>query len=63
MYNLQYVGKSKTPFNIILDNHRKDVRDPKAISADKHFQKNGHRFNEQARFTIFCKLTNKQMCF
>ena len=41
-----------------MNNHRKDVKDPKAILADKHFQKNGHRFNEQARFTIIDSLTN-----
>ena len=37
--------------NIRLNNHRKDVKDSKAILADKLFQKNGHRFNEQVRFT------------
>ena len=44
--NLQYVGKIETLFNIRLNNHRKDVKDPKAILADKHFQKSDHRFNE-----------------
>ena len=29
--------------------------------ADKHFQKNGHRFNEQARFTIIDRLTNTNL--
>ena len=38
-YNLQYVSKNKTPFKIRLNNHRKNVKDPKAIFADKHFQK------------------------
>ena len=37
--NLQYVDKNETPFSIRLNNHRKDVKDPKAILADKHFQK------------------------
>ena len=37
--NLQNVGKNETPFNIRFNNHRKDVKDPKAILADKHFQK------------------------
>ena len=37
--NLQYVSKNKTPFKIRLNNHRKNVKDPKAIFADKHFQK------------------------
>ena len=31
--------KNKTPFKIRLNNHRKNVKDPKAIFADKHFQK------------------------
>ena len=37
--NCKYVGKNKTPFNIRLNNHRKDIKDPKAIVADKQFQK------------------------
>ena len=32
---LQYVSKNETPFNIRLSNYRKDVKDPKAILADK----------------------------
>ena len=59
--NLQYVGKNETPFKIKLNNHRKDLEDPKAILADKHFQKNGHRFNEHARFTIIDRLTNTNL--
>ena len=59
--NLQYVGKNETPLNIRLNNHRKDVKDPKAILADKHFQKNGHRFNEHARFTIIDRLTKTNL--
>ena len=43
--NLQYVRKNETPFNIRLKNYREDVKDSKAILADKYFQKNGHRFN------------------
>ena len=37
--NLQHVGKNETSFNIRLNNHRKNVNDPKAILGDKHFQK------------------------
>ena len=59
--NLEYVDKNETPFYIRLNNHRKDVKDRKAILADKHFQKNGHRFNEHARFTITDKLTNTNL--
>ena len=48
-------------FSIRLNNHRKDVKVPKAILADKHFQKSGHIFNEHARFTIIDRLTNKNL--
>ena len=59
--NLEYVDKNETPFYIRLNNHRKDVKDRKAILADKHFQKNGHRFNEHAIFTIIDRLTNTNL--
>ena len=41
IFILQYVGKNETPFNIRLNNHRKAVKDPKAILADRHFQEDG----------------------
>ena len=56
---LQYVGKSETPFNLRLNNHRKDVKDinnSKAIPACTHFRKNGHDFNIHAKFTIIEQL-------
>ena len=59
--NLQYVRKSETTFNIRLNHHRKDVKDPEAILADKHFSKNGHRFNEHATFTIINRLKNTNL--
>ena len=37
--NLQYLGKNETLFKIRLNNHKKDLKDPKAILPDKHFQK------------------------
>ena len=47
---IQYVGKSETPFNLRLDNHRKDVNNLKAIPACNHFKIHGHNimkhFNE-----------------
>ena len=58
---LQYVGKNEILFNIKLNSHRKDVKDPKAILADKHFQKSGHRFNKLARFIIINRLTNTKL--
>ena len=47
--------------NIRLNNHRKYEKDSKAVLADELFQKNGHRFNEQARFTIIDRLTNRNV--
>ena len=41
---IQYVGKSENPFNLRLNNHRKDVYNPKAISACNHFKIHGHNF-------------------
>ena len=39
-----------------LNNHRKDVKDPKAISVDKHFNQTGHNFNLHAKFIIIVQL-------
>ena len=36
----------------------KDVKDLRAILADKHFQKNDHKLNEHAKFLITDRLTN-----
>ena len=59
--NLQYVGKNETPFNIRLNHHRIDVKDPKATLANKDFQKIDHRFNVHARFTIINRSTNTNL--
>ena len=53
---IQYVGKAETAFNIRLNNHRKDVKDPKAITVDKHFSQTGHNFNLHAKFIIIEQL-------
>ena len=37
--NIQYVGKSETPFNISLNNHREDAKNPNAIPVFKHFNR------------------------
>ena len=31
--NIQYVGKSETPFNIKINNYRKDIKNPNTIPA------------------------------
>ena len=53
---IQYVGKAETAFNLRLNNHRKDVKDPKAIPADKHFSQTGYNFNLHAKFIIIEEL-------
>ena len=40
--NIQYVGKSETPLNIRLSNHRKDIKNANAMPACKHFKKRNH---------------------
>ena len=60
-WSVQYIGKNETPFNIRFNNHRKDVKDTKAILADKNFPKSDHRFNEHARFKIIDRLTNTNL--
>ena len=56
--NKQYVGKAETAFNIRLNNHRKETKNPNAVLACKHFQQQGHKFNSHAKFIIIGKLVN-----
>ena len=39
-----------------MNNHRKDVKDPKAIPVDKHFSQTGHSFNIHVKFIIIEQL-------
>ena len=55
----RYVGKSETPFNIRLNNHRKDVNNTEAtLSVSKHFREANHSFNRDAKFTLIEKINN-----
>ena len=49
---IQYIGKSETPFNIRLNNHRKDSKKPNPILACKHFQSSNHIFQRDAQFIL-----------
>ena len=49
---IQYVGKAGTAFNLRLNNHRKDTKNPNSILACKHFQEQGHNSNKYAKFII-----------
>ena len=50
--SIQYAGKSETPFNIRLNNHRKYVKNSNAIPASKHFNKHDHDFNNHGKIII-----------
>ena len=54
---IQYDGKSETPFNLRLNNHRKDVYNTKAIPACNHFKIHGHNFMKHVKFTLIEQLT------
>ena len=47
---IQHVGKSEIPFSIRLNNHRKNIKNPNASVACKHF--NNHGFNNHGKFII-----------
>ena len=50
--NLLYVGKSETSFNVRLNNHQKDLSNPKVAPACVHFRKEGHSFIQHAKLTL-----------
>ena len=60
LYKIQYVEKAETPFNIRLNNHRKDANgnNPKAIPASIHFKQPGHNFKKDAKFTLIEQINN-----
>ena len=49
---LQYVGKSETPFNIRLSNLGKDAKLQASILSWKHFNNQNHNFQQHAEFTL-----------
>ena len=56
--HIQYVGKTETPFNHRLNNHRNNAYRPKldTIPACKHFNNSGHvTTSKDAKFTIIEK--------
>ena len=53
---IQYYGKSETHFNLRLNNHRKDVNNPKAILAFNYFKIHGNNIMKHAKFTLMEQL-------
>ena len=45
------------PFNLRLNNHKKDVNNSKAILACNHFKIHSHNFMKHAKFTLIEQLT------
>ena len=56
LHKVQYVGKSETAFNIRLNNHRKDVKNPNSIPASKHFDSQEHIYERDAKFILLEQL-------
>ena len=54
--NEQYTDRSKTTFNLMLNNHRKDVDKQNSLQADQHFRLPGYNFNKHSRFTLIEQL-------
>ena len=50
--NIQYFGKSETPFNIRLHKHRKDVKNPNVIPACKYFNRHDQCFHNHGKVII-----------
>ena len=49
---------SETSFHIRLTNHRKDIKNPPAIKACKHFNNWNHVFHEHGEFILIEQLND-----
>ena len=56
LFETQYVGKSESPFNLRLNNHKKKFYNRKAISECHHFKTHVHDFMKHAKFTLIEQL-------
>ena len=50
--NKQYVEKAETSFNIVVNDHRKNVKKVDAIMACEHFQQERHNLNKNLSLLI-----------
>ena len=53
-----YIYKSETPFNIRLNNHRKDFKNLNAIPVFKHFNRHDLDFNNHGKIIIIEQVRN-----
>ena len=58
MCQLQYVGKSETPFNIRLNNHWKDTKSQASI-LECNFNEQIYNFQQHAEFTLIEQIEKK----
>ena len=58
LYHKQCLGNVETAFNVRLNNHRKDTKNPNIILACSNFQQQDHSFNSHAKFIVIDKLFN-----
>ena len=49
------IGKSEIPFEIRLNNHKKDTKNPNNIEACKHFDNWSHVFHKHGKFILINK--------
>ena len=61
LHKVQYIGKCETPFNIRLNNHRKDVKNPQSIPACKHFNSTDHIYERDAKFILIEQLKDQEV--
>ena len=54
---MQYAGKSEAPFNIRLNNHRKDSKKEDAMLVCPHFQNSNHIFERDTKFILTEQMT------
>ena len=59
MCQLQYVGKSETPFNIRLNNHWKDTKSQASI-LEHNFNEQIYNFQKHAEFTLIEQIKKKK---
>ena len=53
---IKYVAKAETPFNLRLNNHKKDINSSKEIPVCNLFKRRGHNFMKHAKFTLIEQL-------
>ena len=57
---IQYVGKSETLFDIRLNNHRKDIKNPNTSEVFPHFNNLNHVFHKYGKFILIEELNSKK---